>query len=242
MSWSREDKIFSAFHSYQPPLPFPSQAFKHSLEPEQNKFMEQVLSLSINALFLKSMDKIPKFAKDFMTNRKELEKASTIVLNKLCSAAIINGLPIKKGDPWQLALPCEFGNSTSINALADYGASINLMPYSFYKNLGLPRLQYTRMTIQIVDHSITYPRGIIKDLLVKVGKFIFPVDFEVLDMKEDEDLPIILGRPFLSTTRALFDIHDSKLTLHVEDEEITFEMSPKVSHEKPRDEVSHEKS
>nr|KAJ0208821.1 hypothetical protein LSAT_V11C400200830 [Lactuca sativa] len=111
------------------------------------------------------------------------------------------------------------------------------MPYSFYKNLDLPPLQKIRMTLQMADHSITHPHGIIEDLLVKVGKIIFPVDFVVLDMKEDEELPTILGRPFLSTTRALVDIYDSMLTLHVEDEEITFEMNQKVSYDKPRDEV-----
>lgn len=72
----------------------------------------------------------------------------------------------------------------------------------------------------MTDHSITHPRGIIEDLLVKVGKFIFPTDFIVLDMKKDEYLPIILGRPFLSTTQDLIDIHELKLTLCVEDEEI----------------------
>lgn len=79
----------------------------------------------------------------------------------------------------------------------------------------------------MTDPSITYPHGIIEDLLVKVGKFVFTVDFVVLDMKEDEDLPIILGRPFLRTARALIDIHDSKITLRVEDEEVTFGVNQK---------------
>ncbi|KAL7582867.1 uncharacterized protein LOC111918052 [Lactuca sativa] len=161
------------------------------------------------------MAKPPKFAKYVMTNRKELEKASTILLNELCSAAVINGLPIKMGDPGQLTLPCEFGNSTSINALVDLGEIINLMSYSFYKKPGLPTLQGTKMTLRMVDHTITNPRGIIDDFFVKVGKFVFLVDFMVLDMKEDEDLPIISGRPFLSTAIALVEIDDSKLTLGV---------------------------
>ncbi|XP_023740180.3 uncharacterized protein LOC111888274 [Lactuca sativa] len=184
------------------------------------------------------MAKLPKFEKDVMTDKKELEKASTIVLNELRSTTIINGLPIKIGDPCQLTLPYEFVNSTFINSLVDLGASINLMPYSFYQKLRFPKLQDTRMTIQMANHSITYSRGVIKHLLVKVGKFVFLLDFVVLDMKEDEELPIFLRRPFLSNARALVDIHDSKLTLCVEDEAITIEMSPKVNHEKPKDEVS----
>lgn len=199
--------------------------------------MEQVLYLSINATFLKSMAKIPNFAKDVMTNCKELEKSSTILLNELCSVVIINEFPIKMGDPGRLTFPCEFDNFTSINALANLGARINVIPYSFYKRLGLPRLQDTEMTLRLVDHTITNPHGIIEDLLVKVGKFIFPVDFVVLNMKENDNLPIILGRPFLSTTRALVDTHDSKLTLRVENEEITFDMIQKVSNDKQINEM-----
>ena len=119
--------------------------------------MEQVLSFSINAPFLKSMTKLPKFAKDVMTNRKELEKASTILHNDLCSSAINKGLPMKIEDPGQITLPCEFGNSTSINALAVLGARINLMSYSFYQKLELPKLQDTRMIIRMANHSTTYP-------------------------------------------------------------------------------------
>ncbi|XP_023761616.1 uncharacterized protein LOC111910055 [Lactuca sativa] len=199
--------------------------------PEQKKFMEKVLSFSTNASFLKSMAKLPKFIKEVMTNRMDLGKASIIMLNELCSTAIIEGLPIKIGDLGRLTLPCEFGNSTLINSLCKLGASINLMPYSFYKKVTLPRLQNTRMKIRMANQSITHPRGIVKDLVVKLGKIIFPVDFVVLDMKEDDGLPIILGRPFLSTTRALVDIHDSKPTLQVEDKEITFEMNQRVIHD-----------
>ncbi|XP_023764584.1 uncharacterized protein LOC111913084 [Lactuca sativa] len=201
-SWSQEEKTFYLLNPYQSPFPFPSRALKKSLEPEQKKFMEKVLSLLINASFLKSMAKLPKFAKDVMKNRKDLEKALTIVLNELCSTTIINGLPIKMGYLGQLTLPCEFGNSTSINALADSRVSINLMPYFFYQNLSLPKLQDTRMRIRMVVHSTTYPQGVFEDLFVRVGKFVFPVDFVVLDMKEDEELPKILGRRFLNTARA----------------------------------------
>lgn len=113
--------------------------------------MEQVISLSINEPFLKSMTKLPKFAKDVITNQKELEKTSTILLNELCSTAIINVLTIKMGDPGQLTLLCEFGNSTSINALVDSWERINLMPYSFYKKLNLLKLHNTSMTLRMVD-------------------------------------------------------------------------------------------
>lgn len=159
------------------------------------------------------------------------------MLNKLCSASIIEGLPIKKGDPRKLNLPCEFGNSTSINAWADSGASINHMPYSFYKKIALTRLQNMRMTIRTTNHSITHPCRIVEDLLVKVGKFIYPLNFAVLDMKEEEDHTIILDRPFLSTASSLVDIHDTKLKLWVDDKETTFEIDKEVSHDEPIDDM-----
>ena len=91
-------------------------------------------------------------------------------------------------------------------ALADSEASINLMPYSCYQRLSLLELKATRMTIHTTNHSVTHPRGIVEDILVKIGNFIFPIDFVVLDMKEDKDVPIILGPPLLNTARALVDI------------------------------------
>ena len=82
----------------------------------------------------------------------------------------------------------------------------------------------TTVSLQLADRSITYPRGVVEDVLVKVDKFIFPVDFIVLDMEEDEDVPIILGRPFLATGRTLIDVHQGKLTLRLDDEEVVFKV------------------
>ncbi|XP_052622250.1 uncharacterized protein LOC111876721 [Lactuca sativa] len=89
------------------------------------------------------------------------------------------------GDPGRLTLPCECGNSMKVHALVDSGASINLMPYSFYQKLNIRKLKATKMTIHMANRSVTQPRGIVEDILVKTGKFVFPIDFVVLDMKED---------------------------------------------------------
>ncbi|KAL7600940.1 hypothetical protein Lser_V15G25757 [Lactuca serriola] len=126
------------------------------------------------------------------------------------------------GDPGCLTLPCEFGNNLKTYAPADYGASINLMPYSFYHKLNIKKMKDTKMTIHMANRSVNHPRGIVEDILVKIGKFVFPVDFVVMDMKEDVNVPIILGRPLLNTTRALVDVRESELTLRVGDEEETF--------------------
>ncbi|XP_023741564.1 uncharacterized protein LOC111889651 [Lactuca sativa] len=101
------------------------------------------------------------------------------------------------GDLGRLTLPCEFGNNLKTYALADSGASINLMPYSFYQKLNIEKMTATKMTIHMANFLVTHPRGIIEDILVKIGKFVFPVDFLIMDMKEDENVPIILGRPLL---------------------------------------------
>lgn len=162
-----------------------------------------MISLSVNAPFLKSIAKVP------ICKLKRVGKIIPIVVNQFCYATINNGLPINMGDLGQLTLPCEFGNASSIIALADSGASFNLMPYSFYKKFALTNLQNTRMTLRMEDQLITLQQRTVENLLVNDGKFIFSVDFMVLDIKEDEHLLIIIGRQLLSTTISLIDIHDS---------------------------------
>ncbi|KAK5819332.1 hypothetical protein PVK06_024318 [Gossypium arboreum] len=98
------------------------------------------------------------------------------------------------------------------------------MPYKMLKKLGLGEPKPTRMSIQLADRFVKYPRGIIEDVLVKVAKFIFLADFVVLDMDEDVEVPLILGHPFLATARAIIDVGDGKLVLRVGDEEIIFKI------------------
>ncbi|KAI3766148.1 hypothetical protein L2E82_16199 [Cichorium intybus] len=226
--------------SYKPPVPYPQRLKKEKQEEEYKKFLEHIKSLHINIPFVEAVAQMPKYAKflkDLLTNRKKLEEASNVILNEQCSAAMLNKLPKKMTDPGSLTLPCQFGNLTFSHALADSGASINLMPYSFYSKLDLPEPKPTRMAIHLANKSITYPRGIVEDLLVKVDKFVFPADFVVLDMEEDEQVPIILGRPFLSTARALVDIRESKLTLRVGTDAITFGIDQSMKHSKTCDDA-----
>ncbi|GJU64301.1 reverse transcriptase domain-containing protein [Tanacetum coccineum] len=124
-------------------------------------------------------------------------------LNKTCSAVILNKLPRKLGDPGRFLIPCEFSGINTCNALADLGASINLMPYSVWKDLSLSELTPTCMTLELADRSITTPIGIAKDVRVLVGKFQFPADFVVVEFEPDPRVPLILGRCFLKTSRAL---------------------------------------
>ena len=147
-----------------------------------------------------------KFLKDIISKKRRLEEFEIVKLSKECSAILQKKLAQKLKDPGSFTLPCTIGDSFFDKDLCDLGASINLMPLSVYRKLGLGEMKQTTISLQLADRSIKYPHGIIEDILVKVDKFIFPADFVVLDMEEDQEVPLILGRPFLAMGRALIDV------------------------------------
>ena len=104
------------------------------------------------------------------------------------------------------------------------------MPLSIFKRLGLGEAHPTTITLQLADRSLKHPRGVIEDVLVKVDKFIFPANFIVLDMEEDKEIPIILGRPFLATGRAMIDVKRGELKLRVQEDEVKFNVFEAVRH------------
>ncbi|GKC04764.1 DNA-directed DNA polymerase [Tanacetum coccineum] len=135
-----------------------------------------------------------------------------------------------------------FGNSFDCclanldRMLARYlGASISLMPYTVYKKLGLGEPKATRISLELTNRSIQYPRGIIKNVLIKVDKFVLPIDFVILDMPEDSIVPIILGRPFLATARAMIDVFNKKITLRVGDDEVIFDVDQSLKRPTTKD-------
>nr|GEV74254.1 reverse transcriptase domain-containing protein [Tanacetum cinerariifolium] len=128
----------------------------------------------------------------------------------------------KLGDPGKFLIPCDFSELVECLDLVDLGASINLMPLLVWKNLSLPKLTTTRMTLELADRSVAYPKGVAEDVFVKVGKFYFLADFVSVDYNVDPRVPLILRRPFLRTARDLIDVHGEELTLRVNDEAITF--------------------
>nr|GEX84515.1 reverse transcriptase domain-containing protein [Tanacetum cinerariifolium] len=148
----------------------------------------------------------PKFKiqnQELISNKHKIEHISAAFLSDESLALIQNKVPPKLGDPGSFLIPCNFNKVFSCNALADLGASINLMPYSLYAKLSLKTLKPTKMSIRLADRSFQYPVGIAKNMLVEVGKFRFPVDFVILKMEEDSKFPLILGRPFLHTANAV---------------------------------------
>ncbi|GJZ55883.1 reverse transcriptase domain-containing protein [Tanacetum coccineum] len=128
----------------------------------------------------------------------------------------------KEKDPGSFTLPCYINNVYFENALAELGASVSVMPFSTCLNLGLGELAHTKLTIELADRTVKHPNGITKNVLVGIDKFIFLVDFIILDMPEDVKVPMILGRPFLSTAHTKINVFKRKITLRVGEEKIIF--------------------
>nr|GFB62913.1 reverse transcriptase domain-containing protein [Tanacetum cinerariifolium] len=171
---------------------------------------------------------IKKMLKAPLSNKEKLQELENTPLNENCSAVILKKLPEKLGDHGKFLIPCGF-SELKYKALADLGAIINLMPLSVWKELGLPELILTRMTLELANHAIGTPAGIARDVFISVVKFTFPADFVIVDYKSDPRVPLILGRPFLRTARALIDVHREEMILRGGDERLTLNMKHDTS-------------
>ena len=149
--------------------------------------------------------------------KKKLSDIETIVLTEGCSVILTNKLPPKMKDPGSFTILCSIGNHYLGKALCDLGANINLMPLSTFRKLGIGHMKPTTVTLQLVDRSLAQPGGQIKDILVRVDKFIFLADFIILDCKVDKEVPIILRRLFLSTGQTLIDVYIGELFMRLND-------------------------
>ncbi|XP_050889264.1 uncharacterized protein LOC127094479 [Lathyrus oleraceus] len=209
-------------------LPFPTRNKKkgqHEIFFE--KFLELFKKLEINILLLEELEHMPtyaKFMKDIISKKRTAD-TNPIILIETCSA-ILQGMkiPIKKKDRGAVTIPFTIRDRSFNKAMIDLGASLSLMSLSIYKKLGIGVVQDTRMTLQFADHSVKKLYGIVEDVLVKIDKFVFPVDFVILEMPEDEEIPLILGRPFLETERFLINIEEGTMTLKVYDEELKIDV------------------
>ncbi|CAN6583131.1 unnamed protein product [Malus baccata var. baccata] len=212
---------------YDPPLPYPERVIPKARDQQLKDFMQTLSKVQINIPLLDAIKKIPsyaKFLKEVCSSKKKLADLDKVVLTEQCSAVLLHKLPPKKKDPWSFNISCTIGNSNFKSALIDLGASINLMPFSVFQRLGQGDLKPTSIILQLADRSITYPRGVIEDLIIKVDNLYLPADFVVLDMDEDLQTPIILGRPFLATARTLIDVEAGTLTLRVQDQYVVFNL------------------
>jgi len=168
------------------------------------------------------MPSYAKFLKDFLTNKKRIEDDETVMLTAECSAILQIEMPPKLKDPGSFSIPCVIGKFVIDRALCDLGASISLMPIAICEKLNMGDLIPTRMSIQFADRLVKYPLGILENLPVRVGQFYIPTDFIVMDIREDSNTPIILGRPFLATAGAIIDVKKGKLTFEVGEEKVEF--------------------
>ncbi|XP_017984334.1 PREDICTED: uncharacterized protein LOC108663627 [Theobroma cacao] len=206
-----------------PPAPFP-QRFKKQQENQFWKFMEMFKKLQINILFVKAFKKMPsyvKFLKDNLSKKRKLEDFQTVVFTKKCSVIFQNKLPLKLKEPGSFSIPYTIGSFKFSKALCDLGVSVSIMPMSIAKKLGLNEIQPITFSLQLVEQTIRYPIGIIKDVLLKVGHLFILVGFIVLEMEEEVETPLILEQPFLVTTGTIIDVKESNMTFKVGEEIVT---------------------
>ncbi|GJX96899.1 reverse transcriptase domain-containing protein [Tanacetum coccineum] len=203
----------------KPSIPYPSRLNDQKLYEKANnqmlKFLQIFQRLHFDISFTDALLHMPKFASMFKSLRSNKEKLFELAkppLNENCSAVLLKKFLEKLGDPGKFLIPCDFPELDECLALADLGASINLTPLFVWKKLSLPKLTLTHMTLELADRSTVHPKGVADDVFVKVGKFYFSFDFVVVDYDVDPRVPLILGRHFLRTSRALIDVYGEELT------------------------------
>nr|GFA75446.1 reverse transcriptase domain-containing protein [Tanacetum cinerariifolium] len=215
----------------RPSIPYPSRLQDQKLRDKANdqheKFFQIFKDLNFNISFTGALILMPKFSpsiKSLLTNKDKLCELARTLLNEHCSAVLLKKLPEKLGDPGKFLILCDFPEKAKCLALADLGASINIMPLSMWNKLSFPDLSPTSMTLELADSSISRPVEVAEDVYVKVGTFHFPADFVVIDFDAHPRVPLILDRSFLKTKRALIDVFEGELTLRVGKEAITFNL------------------
>ncbi|GJR64157.1 reverse transcriptase domain-containing protein [Tanacetum coccineum] len=217
-------------------LPSPSRLAKEKIHEKDDilasKFMEIFRNLHFELSFADALIHMPKFApmfKKMLNNKDKLIELTKTPLNENYSAVVLKKLLEKLGDPGRFLIPCDFSEFDNCLALADLGSSINLMPFSIWKKLGLPGLNDTKMVLELADRTISKPTGVAENVFVKVGKFYFPADFVVLNFIADPRVPLILGRPFLRTDHALIDVYEGEIN---DDQSLTLKCgdTPSISY------------
>nr|GEV25977.1 DNA-directed DNA polymerase [Tanacetum cinerariifolium] len=221
--------VSASMPNLKPSIPYPS---RHNNERRRDQANEQIekfykifKDMSFEISFMDALILMPKFVstlKALIGNKEKLSEMARTSMNEHCSAVILNKLSRKLGDPGKLLIPCDFTGMDECLALSDLGASINLMPLFVWEGFLLPKLTPTCMTLELADRSVSKQIDIAKDVSVKVGVFHFPADFVVVDFKPDPRVPLILGRCFLKTGRALIDVHKGELTLQYSQEVLDF--------------------
>ena len=225
---SRQEKKMQPEHilleddtkKYHIPPPFPQALRGKKKETQQAEMLEVLRQVKVNIPLLDLINQVPayaKFLKDLCTIKRGLGIEKKAFLTEHVSALIQSKYPVKYKDPGSPTIPVNIGGSCIEKALLDLGASVNLMPHSVYKQLGLGELEPTTITLSLADRSVKIPKGIVEDVLVKINNFYYPVDFVILDTapssNEPNHVPILLGRPFLATANAIINCRNGIMQL-----------------------------
>ncbi|XP_075076544.1 uncharacterized protein LOC142163183 [Nicotiana tabacum] len=202
------------------PALFPHRLVKQKKEDQYKKFMEILRQIQLNIPLMDALREMPSYAKmmkDLMSQKFDFQDLSTVTLTQTCSAVMTRPMAQKMSNPGSFTIPCTIGSYTFAKELCYLGASINLMPLAVYTKLGIGRARPTSMLLHLADHTVKKPTGILDDVLVQVGKFVFPVDFVILDCQVDEEIPIIFGH-----WESLIDCEIGELKMRLNDEEVIF--------------------
>ncbi|KAL1206472.1 hypothetical protein V5N11_020835 [Cardamine amara subsp. amara] len=156
---------------------------------------------------------------------KVVEEENVMLVSKECSAILQSKVLTKKGDPGRFVISVKIGPCTFACSLCDLGSSVNLMPYSVAKRLGFTKFKPTKISLVFADRSTKLPMGVIEDLHVRIGDTLIPADFVVLELDEEPKDPLILGRAFLCTARAIIDVEEDIVDLRLGDMLVRFEMN-----------------
>ncbi|XP_074298810.1 uncharacterized protein LOC141629754 [Silene latifolia] len=182
------------------------------------KFLDMLKKLKVSLPFTEVVTQMPlytKLLKDVLTKKRSIGGDGLVALMRQCSMVLLNPIPEKLQYPCSFSISCMVGNVSIKKAFCDLGASVNILPLPIARKVGLHDMISISMTLQLADRSVQRPMGIIEFVPVKVGNFYIPVDFVVLDIPEDQQTPIILGRPFLQTGDVNISVKEGKLTFKV---------------------------
>nr|GEV71632.1 reverse transcriptase domain-containing protein [Tanacetum cinerariifolium] len=229
----------------KPNIPYPlrlnDQKLHEKAMNKKEKFFQIFQDLHFDISFADALLLMPKFAstiKSLLANKDKLFELAKIPLNENCLAIFLKKLLEKLGNPNKFLIPCDFSRMDVCHALADLGAKHKSYA-SFHLEKSFPTQTYsTTMTLKLADRFITHPKGFVEYFFVKVGKFHFLTDFVVVDFEADPRVPLILGRSFLSTGRALIDVYGEEITLRVNDKAVTFNLNQTTRYSSTYDDMS----
>ncbi|XP_022852703.1 uncharacterized protein LOC111374279 [Olea europaea var. sylvestris] len=225
---------FSSLSEYKSIPPFPRALVEPKKDEHNHELYETFRKYEVNISLLDAIKQIPRYAKFLkelctLKRKEKLKKCEKINVGKNVSAIIQRNLSTKCKDPGMFSIPCTISNTRFEKGMLDSGVSINVMPYFIYASLKLGPLN--EIGVQLADKSNDYPKGIVEDVLVKINDLVFPADFYVLNMGySDQTIPILLGRPFLRTSKTKIDFYSGMITMKFDDKISEFNIYDAMKH------------